>query len=496
MSSTLPLLVLGASLVPALLVLALGLVRAPRHAAHVVLVLGAVTKLALVGVMAGEVTAGRVHAWRAEFVAGLDVVLRTDPAALLLTTLAAALALATGIYVVGYPEEPERRGQLLGFLGLCVAATTGVALAGNLVTLLLFAELITVATYPLVAHRGTADATAAGRSFLLYALAGGSALLLGVVWLHALAGPVEFAPGGVLALEGPPGQRTALFALLVAGLAVKAALVPLHVWLPAAHASAPAPASALLSGLAVKAGAFGIVRVVHDLYGVEHATELGVLGPLALLAAVTIVYGALRALSEESLKRRLAYSTVSQLSYTVLGAAVAGPLAVTGGLAHLVHQGLMKATMFYCAGGFATVLGAHDVAELRGVGRRMPVTTAAFTVASLGMIGVPPLAGFASKWLLGLGGLEAGAGTLVLPVLVGSSLLSAAYFLPILYRAWFTPGDTPPSQTTSRPRPEAHLGLVAAPVLTGVLTVVVGLFAAAAWSPAGLAALVTEGLAP
>jgi multicomponent Na+:H+ antiporter subunit D len=280
-----------------------------------------------------------------------------------------------------------------------------------------------------------------------------------------------------------------VFLLLVAGLGVKAALVPLHGWLPQAMV-APAPVSALLHAVAVvKAGAFGIVRVVYDLFGVEFAAELGVTRPLAVLASVTIIWGSLRALYQDDLKRRLAFSTVSQVSYIALGVAVAGPLATIGGIVHIVHQGLMKITLFFCAGNLAETLGIHKISEMDGVGRRMPLSMAAFSIAALGMIGVPPMVGFVSKWYLGLGAMNAGEHW-VLAVLAASSLLNAAYFLPILYRAWFLPtrGSWPAERDFGRR--ETDLWLLVPPLLTGGLALLAGLFASLDYSPLEWARLV------
>jgi multicomponent Na+:H+ antiporter subunit D len=252
-------------------------------------------------------------------------------------------------------------------------------------------------------HEGTDRARAGGRAYLAYTLTGGSVLLVGVAWLHGLAPGVEFCDPATLAalLDEERAGLVAGFVLLIGGLAFKTALVPVHGWLPQAMV-APAPVSALLHAVAVvKAGAYGVVRVVHDLYGLTLAEALGVLRPLAVLASVTIVYGSLRALAQLDLKRRLAYSTVSQLSYIVLGVATVGVTSTTGGLVHLVHQGIMKVTLFYCAGNLERALGVKDVRDLRGVGRRMPLTMGAFTVAALGMVGVPPTAGFVTKWTLG-----------------------------------------------------------------------------------------------
>jgi multicomponent Na+:H+ antiporter subunit D len=246
---------------------------------------------------------------------------------------------------------------------------------------------------------------------------------------------------------------------------------------------APAPVSALLHAVAVvKAGAFGIVRVVYDVYGVSSCTALGVRTGLIGLASFTILYGSLRALYQDDLKRRLAYSTVSQVSYITLGAAVIGPLATVGGIVHLFHQGIMKITMFFCAGNLAEELHLHRVSELRGVGRRMPLTMAAFTVAALGMIGIPPMAGFVSKWYLGWGLIEAGMAPL-LAVLLASSLLNAAYFLPILYAAWFQVPRTPLAPRPPGRRGEAHLYLLLPPLITAALTLLAGLLAGAPFSP-------------
>jgi multicomponent Na+:H+ antiporter subunit D len=251
---------------------------------------------------------------------------------------------------------------------------------------------------------------------------------------------------------------------------------------------APAPVSALLHAVAVvKAGAFGIVRVVYDVYGVEQVQALGLAMPLLALAAATILYGSFKALQQQELKKRLAYSTISQVSYITLGVALMGPIAAVGALAHLVHQGLMKVTLFYCAGNFAETLGIHRINEMNGVGKRMPLTMTAFTLSALGMIGVPPTAGFISKWYLGLGALEVGQDWVLL-VLVLSGLLNAAYFLPLIYRGWF---DEPPTQwpeehALGNGRPglgETHWMLLAPVLFTATLALLAGVLAGSELSP-------------
>jgi multicomponent Na+:H+ antiporter subunit D len=350
----------------------------------------------------------------------------------------------------------------------------------------IFYEVLTLATYPLVAHRGTVDAVSGAKVYLAYTIVGGVLLLAGTIWLHVLAGPLAFVEGGILASlpEELWPQLRWIFLLLILGLGVKAAIVPLHGWLPKAMV-APAPVSALLHAVAVvKAGAFGIVRVVYDVYGVEFTFDLGLLEPLGIVAAITIVYGSLRALAQDNLKKRLAYSTVSQVSYIVLGVAILGPVGTIGGVVHLVHQGLMKITLFFAAGGYAETLGVHKISEMNGIGKRMPGTTIAFTIAALGMIGIPPVAGFVSKWYLGLGAVESGMAAWVLPVLAASSLLNAAYFLPILYRAWFTvPTGEWPQEHIPAKRLETYAALLFPPLFTAALSLAAGLFASLPFSP-------------
>ena len=486
----LPLLVLASSLLPGLVIFFL---PEERVATRTTLNLaGAALKLLLVGVMIWGIFRGYQYEARLPLLPGLDLVLRADALSVLFVTLSAVLWLATTVYAIGYLEGSPNRSRFFGFFSLCVTATVGVALAGNLITFLLFYELLTLATYPLIVHRGTDEVRRAGRTYLIYTIAGGALLLIGTVWLYTLTGTLEFTARGFLSSldESQHPVLVTIFALLIAGLGVKAALVPLHGWLPQAMI-APAPVSALLHAVAVvKAGAFGIVRVVYGVYGIQFAASLGVTLPLAIVAAVTIVYGSMRALFQDDLKRRLAFSTVSQVAYIILGVAIVGPIATIGGLVHLVHQGVMKITLFFCAGNLAETLEIHKVSEMTGVGRRMPWTMACFTIAAFGMIGAPPLAGFISKWYLGLGALDAGQGW-VLVILAGSSLLNAGYFLPVLYTAWFkAPPDSWPAERSFEGR-ETAWALLAPPVTTALLTLAVGLLASAPFSPLHWARFIT-----
>jgi multicomponent Na+:H+ antiporter subunit D len=456
----------------------------------------AVGKIVLVALIALQVIAGTVPEFRLPLVPRHDLVLRADALSMLFASLSAVLWLVTTVYAIAYLERTPDRARFFGFFSICVTATMGIAMAGNLLTFFVFYELLTLATWPLVAHTGTREALRAGRTYLIYTLGGSSLFLLGLVWLYGLVGADDFIAGGSLTELGVAhsGSLQVIFLLLLVGMGVKAALVPLHVWLPRAMV-APAPVSALLHAVAVvKAGAFGIVRLVEDVYGWQLSSELGMASLLVLMASFTIVYGSVVALRQTDIKRRLAYSTVSQVSYIALGVAIGGAVATTGGMVHLVHQGVMKITLFFCAGVFATLLGVKHVDELSGVGRHLPWTASAFTVAALGMIGLPPMAGFISKWYLGVGAVDMGQ-PWVLAVLVASTLLNAAYFLPLLRRMWLEPAPAswPARATASR---AVVVGLVGPAVVTAGLSLLFGLLAGYPLSPLRWVIAIVEGYVP
>lgn len=489
----LPPLVVLSSLLPGLIIFVLPEGRVGLRTA--LNLAGAVAKLLLVGWMQWGVAQGHHYEARLALLPDIELVLQADPLALLFVSLSAVLWLLTTVYAIGYLEGSPHRSRFFGFFSLCVTAAIGVALAGNLLTFLVFYELLTLTTYPLVVHRGTEVARKAGQTYLFYTLAGGTLLLLGTVWLYTLAGTLEFTDGGFLRTMGAAHHPSliVIFILLIVGLGVKAALVPLHGWLPKAMV-APAPVSALLHAVAVvKAGAFGIVRVVYDVYGVEFAQLLNLLTPLAVAAAVTIIWGSLRALFQDDLKKRLAYSTVSQVSYIALGVAMFGLAGTIGGLAHLVHQGIMKITLFFCAGNYAETLGIHKISKIDGAGRRMPLTTLAFSIAALGMMGAPLTAGSISKaWLME--GATAAHMSWVIWVLWTSSLLNAAYFLPIVFRAWFRrpPDAWPDEHIPARRWRETAWLLLLPPLVTAAATLVVGIYADTAISPLAWARLIAD----
>lgn len=433
------------------------------------------------------------YKFRLSFLPGLDILLYSDSLALLFATLSSFLWFLTTIYAIGYLEGSKHSSRFFGFFSLCITSTIGVALSGNLLTFLIFYEILTLAAYPLIVHRGTDESRQSGKIYLTYTLIGGIFLVLGMVWLYTLTGTLEFTPKGfvdTLSMEHSLAL-VFIFVLLIAGFGVKAALVPFHGWLPSAMV-APAPVSALLHAVAVvKAGAFGIVRVVYEVFGIEKAASMGVTFPLAVLASITIIYGSIRALFQDDLKKRLAFSTVSQVSYIILGIAIAGPIATIGGIVHLVHQGIMKITLFFCAGNFAETLGVHKVSEMNGIGKKMPWTMSAFTIGAFGMIGLPPIAGFISKWYLGMGALDVDQ-TWVIFILVGSTFLNAAYFLPIIYRAWFLKStDTWPNEQNFGNK-ETAWALLIPPLITALLSIIFGLFATSFFTPFEWANLIAQ----
>lgn len=457
-----------------------------RHRLRTVLNLcGSILKIVLILAMDTGIYLGHNFEIRLPLIPGMDLLLSGDPLSALFATLSSVLWLLTTIYAVGYLEGSPNRSHFFGYFSLCVTVTIGIALAGNLITFLLFYEMLTLTTYPLIIHRGTEKALRAGRNYLIYAFSGGAVFLFAVVALQTIIGQTDFTTTGF-----PPSfinthatALTLIFVLLIIGVGVKAALVPLHGWLPQAMV-APAPVSALLHAVAVvKAGAFGIIRIVLDVYGAQNLLLLGVLPLLGGIASITILYGSFRALQQDDLKRRLAFSTISQVSYIALGISLVDqPLAVIGGLVHLVHQGLMKITLFFCAGNLAETLGIHRISEMDGVARRMPLTMAAFSIGALGMIGIPPTVGFVSKWYLGLGGLAAGNWWVVC-ILALSSLLNAAYFLPILTRAWFGKQQGPWPEELYIGRFETRLMLLVPPLVTAFIVMTAGAVANAQISP-------------
>lgn len=326
----------------------------------------------------------------------------------------------------------------------------GIVLTGNLLTLFIFFELMAILSYLLVIHEESQAALRAGLKYLFMGIIGGLVLLSAIVATYVIAGSVDITGTGIPGLAESPWAALIFWAFIF-GFAVKAGMFPVHVWLPDAHPVAPSPASAVLSGVMIKAGIYGMIRTVYAVFGRETFAEFGQLPALFWLGIVTMLFASAVAIAQTEIKRLLAYSSVAQVGYMVLGVSLLTNLGLQGSVLHLVNHALMKGTLFLAAGAIIVMTGLRQISDLGGIGRRMPVTMACFTISALSMIGFPPFAGFISKWTLALGALEAPAeGTMGLTMagiavgaLLLSSLLNAVYYGPILIRGWFgsTHGD-------------------------------------------------------
>ena len=390
-------------------------------------------------VLAGE----RPAALLLTMLPGLALELRVEPLGMLFALVASGLWIVNSVYSIGYMRANEEKHQTRFYVcfAIALASTMGIAFAGNLLTLFLFYEALTLSTYPLVTHHGTPEAKRAGRVYLGILLGTSiGLLLLAIVWTWHLTGTLEFRAGGILAGTASDAVIGALLTLYMFGIG-KAALMPLHRWLPAAMV-APTPVSALLHAVAVvKAGVFSVVKVIVYVFGVETIAGMASVEWLPVVAGITIVTASIIALRSDNLKRRLAYSTVSQLSYVVLAAALLTPVSVMAAALHIAVHAVSKITLFFAAGAIYTAAHKTEVSQLAGVGRRMPVTMIAFTIGALSMIGVPPTAGFISKWYL-LAGAMSTQQFAAAAVIVASTLLNAAYFVPIVHAAFFkAPAD-------------------------------------------------------
>jgi multicomponent Na+:H+ antiporter subunit D len=447
------------------------LARAPnlREAATL---LGAGALFAAVASLVPDVLAGaRPGRVLLDVFPGVPLAFEVEPLGLLFALVASGLWFVTAIYTIGYmrANEPEHQARFYACFALALASTIGIAFAANLLTLFVFYEALTLVTYPLVTHHGDEEARRGGRTYLALLLTTSTLFLLpAIVVTWAVSGTLAFEPGGILAgkISGP--AATALLALYAFGIG-KAALMPFHRWLPAAMV-APTPVSALLHAVAVvKAGVFTFAKVLIYTFGADASGAQ--FGWLVYVAGFTIIAASVVALRADNLKRRLAYSTVSQLSYIVLAGALLAPISLIGAILHVAAHAFGKITLFFAAGAIYTAAGKTEVSQLDGLGRRMPWTFAAFGLASLSMIGLPPMAGLLGKWYMVAGAMQAQS-WVALAVLIASTLLNAGYFVPIVHRAFLRPASG-----TTAVHGEAPRTMIAAMVCTVALTI--GMFFAA-----------------
>ena len=391
-----------------------------------------------------------------EFAPGLPLRLSVEPLGMTFAAVAALLWPLNSLYSIGYMRGNQEQHQTRFYVcfAIAIASAIGIAFAGNLLTLFIFYEALTLSTYPLVTHKGNDEAMRAGRLYLGILLGTSiGLLLLAIVWTGWIAGTLEFTPGGILAGKAEGPAVAALLALYMFGIG-KAALMPFHRWLPAAMV-APTPVSALLHAVAVvKAGVFTVMKVIVYVFGIDFLRETGASQWLMWVAALTVLLASCVALTKDNLKARLAYSTVSQLGYVVLGAALATSMGVIGGSMQIVMHAMGKITLFFCAGAIYTATHKTEISQMDGLGRVMPFTFGAFLIGALSIVGLPPLGGSWSKWYLLAGTVDAGQWAMMAVLLI-SSLLNVAYLLPVAARGFFVAGSADTDSHHS-PRPGAR----------------------------------------
>ena len=407
-----------------------------------------------------------------EMFPGLAIAFKVEPLGMAFAAIASFLWIFTSIYSIGYMRGHHEKNQtrFYFYFAISLMAAIGVAFAANMMTLFIFYEVLTLCTFPLVTHHGTEEAKRAGRIYL--GLLIGTSIgfqLLAIAWTWVITGTLDFTQGGIL--SGNTDNLTAgiLLALYVFGIG-KAAVMPFHRWLPAAMV-APTPVSALLHAVAVvKAGVFTVLKVTIYIFGVNYLADINVSEWLQYAAAATILIASLVAMTKNNLKARLAYSTISQLSYCVLGAMLVNSWGIMGGSMQIVMHAFAKITLFFCAG--AIIVAAHktEISDMGGLGKTMPFTFTAFFLASMSIISLPPFGGAWSKWYLVLGALEAGQLTLVATLMI-SSLLNVYYLLSVPFHGFFGKAlKTPGHYSHPEPDDEIHEAPIPCLIAIGVTT--------------------------
>ena len=474
--------VLLATLIPmvtAALVMATG--RSPNLRESISFV-GAVLTFIAVMILAPGVLRGGAYALDLITIyPGISVSFYLDPLGLVFAGTASFLWILASVYCIGYMRGLNEHAQTRFYVcyAVSVGAAMGAAFSANLFTLYLFYELVSIFTYPLVMHHQDKEGYEGARKYIIYLMFTSKAMLLpAMAIIYVLTGTLDFnmsgISGGIFPAEADRMMVIIAYLLCLFGFA-KAGIMPLHNWLPDAMV-APTPVSALLHAVVVvKVGVFSICRVMLSLFGIDLLDVTGMGMFTAYVVSFTIVTASIIALTQTNLKARLAYSTVSQLSYIVLGVAMLTPHAVTGGLLHIANHAFAKITLFFCAGCIFVASGKKDISEMGGLGWRMPVTMAAFALASLSMIGVPPVSGFVSKWYLALGAMDIG-NMILLAVLLISSLLNAGYFVPVVLKSFFGTPLAADTGTGSLERQPLVLLMVVPLLITGVISVLIGIW--------------------
>jgi len=382
-----------------------------------------------------EIMAGNIIEYQMfELLPNLGISFRVDILSFSLAVLSSFIWMLVTVYSLDYMRKEHGGNRYYPALIITLGSCMGIFMAGDLFTLFVFFEIMSLMSYALVVHEETVSALKAGYKYLIMTIIGGLALFFGII--------ITFEVAGTVSLSGPALFREpttlGLFAFIsfLVGFGMKAGMFPLHVWLPDAHPVAPSPASALLSGIMLKTGAYGLLRVIFHSFGIGLMRESGWMNILLVIAVITIFLGSTVAITQEDLKRRLAYSSIGQMGYILMGMAILTERALIGDIFHIFSHALMKSTLFLAAGSVILKTGKRNIRSLGGIGRQMPFTMGAFTVAALAMIGIPPLSGFLSKWTLALGAMDAGLPFYAI-VLMTSSLLTALYYLPVIIVAFF-----------------------------------------------------------
>lgn len=408
----------------------------------------------------------------------LVILFKADEISVLFSLTALLIFVCAGFFSFTYMKHEQKEKRYYGYYLIVLGIVMALCFAGNLITFYLFFELLTLTSLPLVLHTESHEAVMGGLKYLFYSLCGAYMVLFGLYFVEYYGNTLTFSAGGVISAQAAGSHRGILLVaacLMLLGFGVKAGMFPMHAWLWSAHPVAPAPASAVLSAVIVKMGVLGIIRVVYYIFGTGFLRGTWVQTLWLCLILVTVFLGSMLAYREELLKKRLAYSTISQVSYILFGLAVMTSDSVTGGLLHVLAHAMVKAVLFLCAGAIIYQTGKTRVGELRGIGKQMPITIWCYTIASLGLIGIPPTGGFVSKWYLAIGALDSGIPVfnwLGPVILLVSALLTAGYLLPVTIKGFF-PGEDFDYTALEKKEPSRYMTI---PILIlTVLSVILGL---------------------
>lgn len=429
------------SIIPAMIILApllgaVGAMLADRYRSdlrNMAVIIGAVIPLLLVFLMYPAVTGGKIYYLYLNVLPPTGIEFRVDILSLYMGLLFGFLSIILSIYSLGYFKNKEEGRLFFYFLMPVISGALGVILSGNMFTLFLFFEFMSIMFFPLVSYKSTPEARAAGLKFFMMTILAGVAFFWAITITYSSTGNLSFGFGGLV--DSPTPLLLIAFVCFLIAFGIKSAVIPLHFWMSDAYASATTPVGALSSTIMLKTGVFGLIRVFHDIYGLSFVQEVGWNYILLVLSVISILYGSICAFAQDDINRRLAYSGIAQVGYMLLGISLLTSQAMVGAIYHVMAHAFMKGCMFLCAGVIYVNTGKTKISEMKGIGLQMPVTMLAFTIAAVSAVGIPPFNIFVTKWHLGLGAYQAGM-PLLIAVLLISSILNAAYYFPISINAF------------------------------------------------------------